>query len=1170
MSNLAKQEYKKLTQLEHLLLRPDTYIGSVTSVDADYYLYENELKKVIKKTVKCFNPGLYNVIEEINVNAFDNFNRIIQKNEEIKKQNKALEKSKKTKKLNVVSEIKINIKDNYEISIYNNGEGIDIYEMDDVYIPQMVFCELLSSSNYDDSKSRIVGGRNGIGAKATNAYSKKFIIETIDYGRKLKYTQICENNLSIIHKPTIEKYTGKPYTKITFIPDYNRFGVDKLSNDMISLLNKRAYDLIAFSNGEIKVYFNNKKLEIEDFNGYISLFIGDTPRITYLEHNRWKIGLCVNNNSNKLEHVSSVNGINTRNGGSHVNYIVNQIVKVLKTNFDKKNKSDIKENLIKSTLMVFVFATIENPSFDSQTKETLTTNITKFGSKCEIPEKLILKLIDLGIYDKIFKLYEFYNNTALNKISGKKKNKIFIEKLEDARYAGTKRSKECKLFLTEGDSAKSMVLSGLSPEGRDFHGVFPLKGKLLNTRGQGKEKQIADNAEICKILKIVGLKFEDEEEEANFDIIDSLRYGQIIIMTDQDVDGSHIKGLIINFLCRWPALLKNNNFIVTFLTPIIKVFKGNKESIKFYNIPDYDKWLVTHNNGKGYTVKYYKGLGTSSSKEAKEYFKEFKTMDFFLKDTCFNSIDMAFNPKRADDRKTWILSHSSENLLDYKDKNISYTDFINKELILFSIYDCVRSIPSLFDGLKPSQRKVLYTFNKKNIVNSIKVSQVVGIISSFTAYHHGEMSLTGTVINMAQNYVGDNNINLLTPEGQFGTRYCGGKDCAQPRYIFTKKESITKHIFNELDDNILEYEEDDGKLIEPRFYLPIVPMVLINGTEGIGTGWSSGIPKFNPLDIIKNIRLLLNNQEPFEMTPWYRGFKGTITKIKDNSWLTKSCYNIDSSNSIVITELPIGLWTEKFKSILDSYMNNKKNVILKDYKNNSTDSKINFTLTFHNNVMNDLLIEKDKCGITKFELLFRLTSKISCVEKLTSWNETKLLKFKVINDILKTYYEMRLIYYTKRKEYILNKLKNDSILLSTKVKFIKDIRNNKLNMKNDESVVIEYLAKNKFHKKLNHKMVEFTDKEGTYDFLLSMQMRSITENNIKKLEEDLKKFKEEITILEKKTDKGLWLTDLENFETEYNKHLKAFYKLNDFDEKDFKKKSKRKLIIKNPHNVTDS
>jgi Type IIA topoisomerase (DNA gyrase/topo II, topoisomerase IV), B subunit len=262
-----------------------------------------------------------------------------------------------------------------------------------------------------------------------------------------------KNNLSKIHKPVIVKYNGKPYTKITFIPDYKRFNVDKLSDDLVALMHKRAYDLIAFSNGTIKVSFNDKKLDIEDFNGYISLFIEDTPRLTYLENDRWKIGFCVNTTSNKLEQISSVNGINTRNGGTHVNYIVNQIVKVLKTNFDKKNKSDIKENLIKSTLTVFVFATIENPTFDSQTKETLTTNVTKFGSKCDIPEKLILKLGEMGIYDKIYKLYEFYNNTELNKISGKKKNKIFIEKLEDARFAGTKKSKECKLFLTEGDSA---------------------------------------------------------------------------------------------------------------------------------------------------------------------------------------------------------------------------------------------------------------------------------------------------------------------------------------------------------------------------------------------------------------------------------------------------------------------------------------------------------------------------------------------------------------------------------------------------------------------------------------------------------------------------------------------------------------------------------------------
>ena len=264
--------------------------------------------------------------------------------------------------------------------------------------------------------------------------------------------------------------------------------------------------------------------------------------------------------------------------------------------------------------------------------------------------------------------------------------------------------------------------------------------------------------------------------------------------------------------------------------------------------------LMTSLNGK---IKYYKGLGTSTPKEGKEYFRDFKMVIYHYDEFSETTLDLAFNKERPDDRKVWLAGYDENLILDIGQSRVSFTDFVNKDLIHFSNYDNIRSIPSMCDGLKPSQRKILYCCFKRNLTKEIKVAQLSGYVSENGAYHHGEASLQGAIIGMAQNFVGSNNINLLHPEGQFGSRGMGGKDSAAPRYIFTYLESLTHVLFNKLDNQLYDYNTDDGEKIEPKYYLPIIPMVLVNGSEGIGTGWSSFIPQFNPTDIIKNIHKII-------------------------------------------------------------------------------------------------------------------------------------------------------------------------------------------------------------------------------------------------------------------------------------------------------------------------
>ena len=408
-----------------------------------------------------------------------------------------------------------------------------------------------------------------------------------------------------------------------------------------------------------------------------------------------------------------------------------------------------------------------------------------------------------------------------------------------------------------------------------------------------------------------------------------------------------------------------------------------------------------------------------------------------------------------------MLSYDRQNVLDLSQKNHTYTDFINKDLIHFSNYDNERSIPNLCDGMKISHRKIMYCSFKRNLRNEIRVAQLAGYVSENGAYHHGEASLNGAIVTLAQNYIGSNNINLLEPSGQFVSRIQGCKDSAQPRYIHTKLTDLSNLIYNKLDTPLLNNQYDDELPIEPEYYMPIIPMVLVNGTEGIGTGWSSGVPKFNPIDLINNIRAKFNKEAIEPLQPYYRGFRGSIVKYGKNQWLSRGNYSLEGTNIIEVTELPVGVWTQNFHNNLEELMvspggkksNNKgkkkvnikdidKKPIIKDYTNYSTESKVHYKIKFEIEYLNDMLSETDKNGITKLESTLKLVSKISCDKKLVLYDEKcKLKKFNSIEDIFEHYYKVRYSFYEKRKDNLLNDLKNNLNLINVKIRFIKDIIN---------------------------------------------------------------------------------------------------------------------------------
>ena len=916
----VEEIFVKKTQLEHIFDLPDTYIGSIENTELDTWVYNEENNKIIFKNVKYI-PGLYKIFDEVLVNAIDQHVRI-ENDPNIKQK---------------VTEIKVNIdQENNSLSVCNNGIGIPVVEHQEhkIYIPELIFGQLLTSSNYDKDEKKITGGKNGYGAKLANIFSKKFKITTIDHERKLKYVQVFENNMTVKNKPVITKCTEKPYTNIEFYPDLERFNIDKINDDTINLMKKRVIDCTACTNKNVNVYLNNNKIDCKTLDKYVSYYLDNDVEKVYEEVNdRWEVVMVVNPDA-KFEQVSFVNGISTMKGGKHVDYIVNGLTKKIQTYIStkgyKRKKMELKSSHLKDNMFIFVKSTVENPAFDSQIKEYLTTPSSKFGSTCLISDKFIEKVMKTSLIERAIKLNEFKDNLGLQKISGKKTSNVRgIEKLDDANKAGTNESLDCTLILTEGDSAKALAISGLSVIGRDYYGVFPLRGKLLNVRDINMKK-VTDNQEISSLVKIVGLKFSKKKDMT--EVTKDLRYGKILILTDADVDGSHIKGLLINlFSVFWPELLEIPGFLMSLATPIIKA-KKQKNVHEFYTLTEFDKWKETIDNLKQWNIKYYKGLGTSTSEEAKGYFTDIEKKNIkyingnqIIEDTNIlkstQKIELAFDKKKSEDRKLWLKSYNKNNIIEQTQKNVPFHEFIDKELIHFSDYDCKRSIPNMIDGLKPSLRKIMFSCLKRNLKKEIKVSQLAGYVSENSAYHHGEQSLYDSIIGLAQNFVGSNNIELLDPKGQFGTRLEHGKDSASPRYIFTNLSELAFHIFNPLDNPLLEYNEDDGNKIEPIWYIPIVPVILINGTEGIGTGFSTKVPCHNPEEIVNNIYSLMDDKPLKQMKPWFRGFQGKIDFKKINEfgvqqYINHGCYKIIDDTTVFISELPIGKSTEDYKVFL--------------------------------------------------------------------------------------------------------------------------------------------------------------------------------------------------------------------------------------------------------------
>jgi len=1110
--------FKKLQLKNQILLRPDTYIGSVKKVKSIDPIWVFENKRFIQKHV-AYTEGFIRLFVECISNAIDN----VWRSEEFKISCKYI-------KINIDTEKCI-------FSVWNDGKTIPIekHKDENIYIPELIFGHLLTSSNYNDNEERKTSGTNGYGSKCTNIFSTEFGIECFNPDKGI-YKQYWNNNMENKSEPFIDNVKthfpkkiedGKNgYTKVYWKPELKRFDMTEIDKDTLSIIEKYIVDCaMIVSKYGVKVIYNDTEIAMKDFKDYIKYYFNELPEeLIILNQSENTCILCPHS---EYTQISFVNGINTKDGGVHVDAWCEQLFRPMLNKLNEKTKKfDMRD--IKKHFFIFVNCYLDKPRFDNQSKTKLNNPLPKI----EVKQTVLNKLLKWKFITTMKESLKIKDMLSLKNETERKRGSSKIEGLDDANFAGkTGKNQECILTVSEGLSAKTYIVKGMkyglfNKKGHDYIGVLPIRGKFINVRN-ASINSIIKNKEVKSLIQSLGLQHGIDysiEENRN-----KLRYGKIVCVSDADVDGYHITSLLYNFFdVLFPSLVRNNDFFYFMRIPILKITdkKNNKD---FYFQNEAHKYIIDHKVKKE-NVRYFKGLGTSNDQDIKSDFGK-KVVQIESKnknsDTLLNNI---FSKDTADFRKDWIAKFEHENNNPNVSDKIDISDFINEELIHFSIDDCRRSIPSILDGLKESQRKVLYSAIKKNLTyksKSFKVAQFSGYVAENTNYHHGEQNLYDTITKLAQRFVGSNNIPILFNDGQFGERIENGKDAANGRYIFTKLDFLTRFIFREEDDDFLEHNIDDGDVIEKKFYIPIVPNILINGNTGIGTGWSCNIPSYNLKDIINWIKLWIQEKENEKndeiviiekpnLIPYFRNFKGKITMTGDKVTTTGIINKIN--NNYVITEIPIGrknLSISKYKEKLEEL---KEKGIIKNIRDNSTENDINFTISIKDeDIDNENLIE-----------LLSLSDTIYTNNMVLFDKDETLKKFTTVKSILNTFCNYRYELYIKRKEGILKKLENELKFLQNKKRFITEITDGTLNIKEkeDNELDIELTSK------------KYDTKDNKFDYLISIQMRQITKTKIYDLSNTIQNLIKQIEEYKKLSPITIWKNELNELSFKYDEYIK--------------------------------
>lgn len=785
----------------------------------------------------------------------------------------------------------------------HNEQGIWVHMMDDnqTWSVEAAFSKLNTGTNFDDDEARTTGGLNGVGAKLCNIFSAAFRVTTKCPRTGVVFRQLWQNNMEDVGQPQVYRKTKTKVpkehraafccfddlparfkgTEIVFSPDYASFGegsaavvFEQLRESLTAFIRRRCLE-IAATRG-VRFFFNGEAMVCKNMRDMAKLYAGPSSKpvvisgTTGSSEERW-FAAVVPKIEGLKQSMSFVNGIHTSDGGTHVNEyskIFGKVAEAMTTKTDK-----ISGAFVRSNCDLFLSCVVVNPEFATQSKQKLTTKRAKWGSTPLFESKATGKVVS-ALREQIAAAHLAKQQEALGKQTRSRSSRLRTPNFDDANMAGTRKSNMATLCLTEGLSAKALVTAGLKAlrkNGTDYYGVFALKGKLLNVR-EASASKIQQNKEIMNFLMAMGIRLNAQLRSEQG--VKSLRYGSIMILTDADPDGSHIKGLVMNALARfYPKGLKTPGFVKIFHTPIVRATK-RAESVDFYSLAEFEAWQQAEDRGS-WRVKYYKGLGSWSNSDARKMFgnmsEHVTVMDPFT-DEDVAAMEAAFG-NDVGKRRALIAALPDRQPTNPKSVT-SVANFVADELTECFVYTTERSIPGL-DGLKPSQRKILMAALKRLSKTSdrLKVVQLAAAASEIMGYHHGEKSAEGAVVGMCQDFTGSNNLPLLYGDGQFGTVDQGGKDHAASRYIYVGMQAYTALLFPS--STQLDYNFDDGNKIEPKEFFPVVPLVLVNGASGIGTGYSCSIPPHTLGSVVHVLKAFLTDASVPEFPlPSYRGFDG--------------------------------------------------------------------------------------------------------------------------------------------------------------------------------------------------------------------------------------------------------------------------------------------------------
>lgn len=1214
-----------LNPFEHALKRPDSVIGSKATVKREMYIYneagspkgddsdeasvmlddegtpiKKDSSQIILKKIK-YNQGLLRIFIEAMSNAIDNLWRSSKNKVTMRKIDFTLDNDPDS--------------DTYGwITVVNDGYCIPVekkkYTFKDqrtkkvrtemLYPAEVFFGEMHAGTNFENDDKRKTSGRNGMGGKAIVIFSKEVIIEHTNPEQRKKFVQNYRENGTDRDEPVVTSYKNKTgYTSISFLPDYAYFGYPGMDEDFFALLKRYIYEASMITG--LPVTLNEKKIVVKDLPKYVRLFYPNTKENCMISFKAPNGDECVliekgitdRDIEDDISQVSWINGINTRDGGIHVeawkNALLPAFVKAFNARKPKKGEKEVLKATAKEIypyLTLFVRAEAEGAMFNGQTKDQFTElpgNVSEVilapdkKQKAEFTKtiaeslKKILKWNFVSLLEE--KLSMKAERSQAKKETTGKKRMAFGDNATDANLAGTKRAEECTLWVTEGKSAKTFatrIISGLE-NGQDLNGVMAIRGKFINAINASlKDIRANKEVELFKDIMraITGSDYNDPEMRK------TLRYGRIVIACDQDDDGFHIKGLFLLFLWKfWPSLfdlttVDGTAFICSISTAVVmaRTGKGKGQKVKmFYSNPEFKAWYDSDEfkKMKGTEIRYYKGLGSHKPGDEKLYNNDPKRVQYILDGEEPDYMDLGFNKTQSDWRKTWItrdlpkpgeMTIVEESLPITIDGELSLSTFVDTQLKIYHVMALRRALPNIYDGFKESQRKAFYgvMFDVDAKKKSQNLENLAGAVKKATGYHHAGEALENTMKKMAQGFVGSNNIPEFVNDGEYGTRWEGGGDASAARYIYTKLEDISWVLFPEMDEPILKHAVEDDQKVEFEFFMPILPMILVNGATGIASGYSTNVPCYNPEDLANWIDAWLDDSNSVNelpaLVPWYRGYTGKIELVrkvgkeykicghgeKASSWRTKGILEKTKAGWWRISELPVGMWSVTMKEYLEYLYTGQPPKGSKKKKTDRYLTEIRWKGTANTAIwdikpVKDFIPDMEVAGNFKnMQNVFSLTN----MHVIDENNYPR--KYSSPEDLLKDFCTKRLEYYGKRKNYWTREYQKQYDKESDRYKYVKAVIEGKLAMKQEEAKLEESMLKLGLRKA--------SDAKGkiSFDYLLAMQMRSIMSvTKLAEIQKEVERVKALLDDMKAKSPSNLWKQDLVKFREAYAKFLKT-------------------------------